>query len=72
MANELNDTNEATHTGCLLLTLAQVANLLGIDRNTAGRWLRAGRLPAPITQDGKRKYWSRAALVAWANHGASV
>lgn len=51
----------------LLVGLGEVASMLGVDRGTAGRWAEAGILPSPKIRNGKRAFWSRAAVVAWAS-----
>ncbi len=50
----------------LLVNLGEVATMLGVDRGTASGWASAGILPAPLTRSGKRAFWSRAIITAWA------
>jgi len=46
-------------TGCLVLTLEQVAPLLRISMCTAYRWLRRGTFPIPPhSRVGRRYLWS--------------
>lgn len=62
----------APATNTQLLTLQEVAQLLGINRNTAAAWRNAQVLPRPLVHtDTGRAYWSRAAVEAWARGAGS-
>ena len=47
-----------------LMSVAEVADLLGICRRTVWRWAEAGRLPAPVTI-GRVRRWRADVLMNW-------
>lgn len=69
MANQT--TNECGSKPRELLRMGEVAEVLGVHRNTLQRWDAAGSLPAPKVRHGKRAFWSRAEVLAWARAGAN-
>lgn len=68
MANQT--TNECGGKPRELLRMGEVAEVLGVHRHTVQRWDAAGALPAPKVRNGKRAFWSRAEVLAWASAGA--
>lgn len=50
-----------------LLTDKQVAELLSIHQITVWRWVREGKLPAPIKITSGATRWRRADIAAWLN-----
>jgi excisionase family DNA binding protein len=51
--------------GTLLLTAAEVAQLLGLDPETVRRWASAGQMPAPAMRRPSCVRWSRAQVEEW-------
>lgn len=47
-----------------VVTLAQVAEIMGVSVATVRRWLRDGHLPQPATL-GRTKVWNRRRLVSF-------
>jgi excisionase family DNA binding protein len=48
-----------------LLRIIEAAQILGIDRKTVGRWVRAGVLPVVEDPDTGTKWIPRASLDRW-------
>lgn len=50
----------------LLVNLSELAQLLGINRNTAAAWRKEGILPRPLVDTGsERVFWARAQIEDW-------
>ena len=48
-----------------LLTLSQIATLLGVNRSTVWRWYRDDKLPEPVLV-GMRLKWHKSDILAFA------
>lgn len=48
-----------------MLRFKEVAEVLGIDRKTVGRWVRAGVLPCVVDPDTQTRWVPRASLDRW-------
>jgi excisionase family DNA binding protein len=55
-----------------LLTMKDVARILGIHRVTAQRWLDSGRLPRPIRLGRRAIRWPPEEFHAWIGAGCPV
>ena len=53
----------------VLLSVKEVAQLLGVDRATIGSWNHAGRLPNPewTVSGGRTPIWTEETIKDWAN-----
>mgnify|MGYP001183854158 FL=1 len=53
----------------VLLSVKEVAQLLGVDRATIGSWNHAGRLPNPewTVSGGRTPIWTEDTIKDWAN-----
>lgn len=52
-----------------LLTVKQVAALLGISCRSVWRFADSGRMPRPLALSGNLRRWNRSALEAWIAEG---
>ena len=48
----------------LLINITTVAEIVGVSTRTIQRWVRDGKMPKPISPNG-RPYWRRADIVEW-------
>lgn len=64
MANQVN--TERGIGSRELLRMGEVAEVLGVHRHTVKKWSAVGALPAPKVRNGKRAFWSRVEVLAWA------
>lgn len=49
-----------------LVGLAEIAELVGVGRNTVDQWRRRGILPDPLTTVSGNPVWARQDIEAWA------
>lgn len=61
---------DARLAGVVLLTVAQVADLLALHPRTVWRMVSAGELPAPIGIGARAKRWRLSDLTAWLDQQA--
>ncbi len=55
-----------------LLTVAEVADRLGIGISTTWQWVSAGRLPAPLRLSRRCSRWDSEAIETWLAEQAEV
>lgn len=55
----------------LVLSSADIAEILGVSRRTVNRYAAAGRLPKPIKHLPRRR-WRRADIEKWVEEGCPV
>ena len=53
----------------VLLTMKNIAQILGVHRVTTQRWLESGRLPAPIRLGRRCLRWPKAEIDKWIASG---
>ena len=67
-----NSNIEAVKPTAVLLTAAQCAAVLGVDRSTFFRWNRAGVVPAPNLRRGRIVRWHKDSIAAFALSGEAA
>jgi len=48
-----------------LMSMKELAKVLGMSYSTLKRWKASGMLPAPFAVDGRRHYWTRPQILSW-------
>ena len=58
---------QSTETGAIVafIRIARVKEISGLSKSTMQRWIKAGKFPRPVIQDGNSVLWDLAEVMNW-------